>query len=133
MAGYRSVSVELGALCVRRSPIAKRVLRSGFAFPALVPFPWLSSPDWPEDATVAPLPAQGSSRIPSQPGHWEHVPLTLLSKPPIFTPAFGEQPPSSPDVFRLSARTMKTSNWVKNAAQAARAGTVLGMLGTEVA
>lgn len=42
-------------------------------------------------------------------------------------------PPSSPDVFRLSARTMKTSNWVKNAAQAARAGTVLGMLGTEVA
>lgn len=61
------------------------------------------------------------------------MPLALLSKPPIFTPAFGEQPPSSPDVFRLSARTMKTSNWVKNAAQAARAGTVLGMLGTEVA
>lgn len=37
-------------------PTAQRVLRSEFAFPALVPFPWLSSSDWPEDATAGPLP-----------------------------------------------------------------------------
>lgn len=71
MAGYRSVSVGLGALCVRRSPTAKHVLRSGFAFPAW--FTWLSSPAWPEDVTVVPLPARalpslGSGKAPQAQG-----------------------------------------------------------------
>lgn len=37
---------------------AQCVLRPAFAFPSFVLFPWLSSSDLPEDATVASLPAE---------------------------------------------------------------------------